>query len=170
MYGHWGANALVVATTLVVLVLCVLVHYEGLVLTQARIGRPHRHMRVKVLHAISLVIVLHVIEIWIFGAAFWLLLQWPECGTLAGTRSAHFFDYVYLSAMSFTTVGFGDVTPVGPIRFMAATEALAGLVLITWSASFTYLEMERFWSGKAKKGSEQSCPKQDDGVGPSHDV
>ena len=51
--------------------------------------------------------------------------------------------------MSYTTVGFGDVTPVGPIRFMAATEALTGLVLITWSASFTYLEMERFW-GRAR--------------------
>jgi hypothetical protein len=24
-------------------------------------------------------------------------------------------------------------------------EALAGFVLITWSASFTYLEMEKFW-------------------------
>ena len=57
----------------------------------------------------------------------------------------HFLDHIYLSAMSYTTVGFGDVTPVGPIRFLAATEALSGLVLITWSAWFTFLEMERFW-------------------------
>ena len=145
MYGHWGANALVVASTLLVLVACVLVHYEGLALTQKSIARTHSHMRVKVLHAISLVIVLHAVEVWIFGIAYWLLLQWPECGGLAGPQEPHFFDYIYLSAMSYTTVGFGDVTPLGPIRFMAATEALAGLVLITWSASFTYLEMQRFW-------------------------
>ena len=41
--------------------------------------------------------------------------------------------------------GFGDVAPVGPIRFMAGTMALTGFVMITWSASFTYLEMARFW-------------------------
>ncbi len=33
----------------------------------------------------------------------------------------------------------------GPIRFIGGTMALTGLVLITWSASFTFLEMERFW-------------------------
>jgi hypothetical protein len=47
--------------------------------------------------------------------------------------------------MSYTTVGFGDVAPIGPIRFLTGTEALTGFVLIAWSASFTYLEMERYW-------------------------
>ena len=42
-------------------------------------------------------------------------------------------------------MGFGEIWPTGAVRFLAATEALAGFVLITWSASFTYLEMERFW-------------------------
>jgi hypothetical protein len=55
------------------------------------------------------------------------------------------FDVIYFSAITFTTVGFGDLSPVGPIRFLSGTEALTGFVLITWSASFTYLEMERFW-------------------------
>ncbi len=146
MYQNWYANAAVIMATLVALVACVLVHYEGLVLIQDRIyKRKDQHRRVKVLHSISLVILLHVIEIWIFGVALWLLLKWPECGSIAGQQPVHLFDHVYLSAMCFTTVGFGDLTPVGPIRFMAATEGLAGLVLITWSASFTYLEMERFW-------------------------
>lgn len=54
-------------------------------------------------------------------------------------------DAVYLSAATFTTVGFGDLAPVGPIRFLSGTTALTGFVLIAWSASFTCLEMERFW-------------------------
>jgi hypothetical protein len=37
----------------------------------------------------------------------------------------------------------------GRRRTGAGTEALAGLVLITWSASFTYLEMERYWRSEA---------------------
>ena len=47
--------------------------------------------------------------------------------------------------MTYSTVGFGDVVPIGPIRFLAGTEGLLGLLLIGCSASFTYLEMERFW-------------------------
>jgi len=54
-------------------------------------------------------------------------------------------DAVYFSSMTYSTVGFGDVVPVGPIRLVAGTEGLIGLLLIGWSASFTYLEMERFW-------------------------
>jgi hypothetical protein len=145
MYEQWGANATVAAATVLAVVLAVLVHYEGLVLTQRRIAREHVRRRLKVLHAISLLIVLHVVEIWIFGLLMWTLLLWSACGAIAGPASVHFFDHIYLSAVSYTTVGFGDVAPVGPIRLLVATESLVGLVLITWSASFTYLEMERFW-------------------------
>jgi len=45
----------------------------------------------------------------------------------------------------FTTLGFGDVIPYGAIRFMTGMEALTGLVLITWSASFAFIEMQRHW-------------------------
>ena len=44
-----------------------------------------------------------------------------------------------LSAVTFTPVGYGDITPGGPIRVLAGTEALLGLMFITWSASFSYL-------------------------------
>lgn len=135
-----------VGATVLTLLACVLVHYEGLVLAQRVIGREHVRRHAKVLHAICLLIMLHVAEIWIFGLVLWLLLLWPACGSLfAQSGQVHFLDHIYLSAMSYTTVGFGDVAPVGAIRFLAATEALTGLVLITWSASFTYLEMERYW-------------------------
>ena len=54
-------------------------------------------------------------------------------------------DYVYFSAIIFTTVGLGDLVPSGSIRFMVGTQALTGFILISWSAAFTYLEMQRFW-------------------------
>jgi Ion channel len=53
--------------------------------------------------------------------------------------------------VTFTTVGFGEMWPLGAIRFLCAVEALAGFVLITWSAAFTYLEMQRFWRSEAMK-------------------
>lgn len=139
-----AAGAVVIAT-LAALAACVLVQYEGLVLTWKWISRHRGNRRVKVIYAILCVIALHVLEIWIFGAALWLLLRWPDTGRLLGPESADLLECVYLSAVTFSTVGFGDVAPVGPIRFLCGTEALTGFVLITWSASFTYLEMERFW-------------------------
>jgi len=47
--------------------------------------------------------------------------------------------------MVFTTVGFGDLVPTGAIRVLSAAEGLAGLAMITWSASFTFLAMQRLW-------------------------
>lgn len=146
MYGNWAANLLVVATTLGAVFACVLVHYEGLTVLSRWIARAHEHpMRRRVLRMMFGVLLLHVAEIWIFGLVLWGLLQWPETGHLSGDDHLRLLDAVYFSAMSYTTVGFGDVVPVGPIRFLAGTEAVAGLVLIGWTISFTALEMERFW-------------------------
>jgi len=138
-------HAAVVLVTLAALGGCVLLQYEGLVLAWKWISRHEGHKRVKVLYAISSVLVLHVLEIWIFGVAIWGLLHWPATGSLYGPEAADVLECVYLSAVTFSTVGFGDIAPVGPIRFLSGTEALSGFVLITWSASFTYLEMEKFW-------------------------
>jgi len=86
-----------------------------------------------------------VSEIWIFGTATWALLQVDNTGSIAGVHPVGLLDAVYMAAATYTTVGFGDLAPVGPIRFIAGTMAVVGFVLIGWSASFTYLEMVRDW-------------------------
>ena len=146
MYHSWDANLLVVLVTVLAVGTCVLVHYEGL--SRLSVWLMMRHdgqRRRKVLYGIFGVLGLHVAEIWIFGIAIWALLFYPNAGHVTGVASLGLLDAVYLSAVTFTTVGFGDVAPVGPIRFLSGTMALTGFVLVTWSASFTYLEMERFW-------------------------
>jgi hypothetical protein len=35
---------------------------------------------------------------------------------------------------------------MGNLRFLAGLEALLGFVLITWSASFLYFEMQKYWN------------------------
>ena len=146
MYQHWGANMLVVLVTVVAVSLAVLVHYEGLTLLSRWLSARHEsHRRRKVLYGIFAVLALHVVEIWIFGATVWGLLRFENTGSVAGAHALGLLDAVYMSAVTYTTVGFGDLAPVGPIRFLAGTTALTGFVLITWSASFTYLEMTRDW-------------------------
>lgn len=86
----------------------------------------------------------HVAEIWLFAGAYGWLTGRAGVGALAGL-TGDLSDYVYYSGVSYTTVGFGDIVPRGPIRLLTGTEALTGLLMIAWSASFTFLEMQRFW-------------------------
>jgi hypothetical protein len=66
-------------------------------------------------------------------------------GALTGLPATTLPDFVYFSAVTYATVGFGDVVPIGAIRFLAGMESLTGFVMITWSASYTFLEMQRDW-------------------------
>jgi hypothetical protein len=34
---------------------------------------------------------------------------------------------------------------VGDLKFLIGLEALTGLMLVTWTASFLFIEMQRFW-------------------------
>jgi hypothetical protein len=43
----------------------------------------------------------------------------------------------------YTTVGFGDLVPEAGLRLLTAFTSLTGLVMITWSASLTFVEMQR---------------------------
>ncbi len=147
-YGDWGINALVVAATVVIVSLYVLLHYEALQWLSERLRRLSTQRRRKVLYGVYALLVIHVAEIWLFGVGLWLLMGVPGAGHIAGLPQAGLLDSIYLSAATFTTVGFGDLAPVGPIRFLVGTEALTGFVLITWSASFTFIEMETFWRSR----------------------
>jgi hypothetical protein len=128
-----------------VVIVCVLVHYE-MMSTASRV-MPHIGLprRTRIVGVILTMIIAHVIEVWIFGLAYWYLDQWPSLGTLVGRFQDGALDFVYFSVVSYTTLGYGDIVPEGAIGILAGTEALVGLSLITWSASFAFLEMQRDW-------------------------
>lgn len=145
MYSHWDVNALVVLATALTVACAVLLHYEGLGWIATRLQKLPGLVRRKVLFGVYGVILLHVAEIWLFALALWLLMRAPAAGHVASTSTPEFLDVVYLSSTTFSTVGFGDLAPVGALRFLCGTEALVGFILITWSASFLYLEMQEYW-------------------------
>jgi hypothetical protein len=136
---------LVVLAGIVMAGACVLLHYGVLSACNRHLprlaGPPRRHVLVLVLA----ILVAHIAEIWVFGVGYRVLANDARFGDLAGLQSATLMDHVYFSAMIYSTVGLGDVVPVGAVRFVAAMEALLGFVLITWSASYTFLEMQRSW-------------------------
>jgi len=126
----------------VLVTICVTIHYETLK-GLARLRRQPRRHRSLILITMYSVLIAHVVEIWIFGAGYWFAVDFLELGNIIPIGDP--FDFVYYSAMVYTTVGFGDLIPDGPIRVITSTEGLLGLSLITWSASFTYLQMASVW-------------------------
>jgi len=139
--------------TLVIVIVSVVVHYEGLSGLTKWVSLDLLPPRTRIATLIFGQVTLHVIEIWIFAAGYFVLTKYLEFGTLL--QSAYigeqvplvmgFADYVYYSAIVYSTLGFGDLVPYGPVRLLTGMEAVLGLVLITWSASFTFLEMQRYW-------------------------
>lgn len=89
-------------------------------------------------------LIAHSIEITLFALAYRASIA-SGFGTLEGNFTDSVADHLYFSYAAFTTVGFGDIVPTGPLRLLAGMEALTGFVLITWTASFLYLEMNRLW-------------------------
>lgn len=135
----------VVLVTAVTVLLAVTLHYEVSVGLSRRLARSPLLGRRRVLFLILGLMVAHVAEIWLFATALWWLLPEPGAGELVGLAAIEFLDMVYMSAVTYTTLGYGDVVPSGNIRFLLGTEALTGFMLITWSASLTFLEMQQHW-------------------------
>ncbi len=146
----------------ILVILCVLLHYEVLRKLSTVLARLVRLHRLRVLVLMIGLLVTHTVEIWIYSAAYGFLNGHDDFGHLelvVTHADAGWLDCVYFSFVTYTTLGYGDIMPVGPIRFIAATEALNGWMLLGWSASFTFLEMQRFWRDPKGKNSERRAKK-----------
>ena len=123
----------------------ILIHYEVL-----RFASNHVHdlpiaPRLRIIPVVIAAFVGHTLEVWLYGAAYWALSDHLGLGTIKGVDPQGFHDYIYFSAVTYSSLGFGDLVPTGHLRLLAGVEGLNGLILIGWSASFTYLAMERYW-------------------------
>ena len=143
-------HLIVGAATLLIVVLAVLLHYEASAVLSRFVGATRMRQRPRMLVLIFGLMLAHVAEIWLFAVGAWLLLGVGGTGRLAGPHGTALLDVVYVSATTFTTLGYGDFVPVGHLRFLFGMEALTGLVLVTWSASLTFLEMQRHWEERPR--------------------
>jgi hypothetical protein len=125
---------------------CVLIHYESLRLLNDRV--PNLKIvstRAKVLVALVGALASHLLQIAIFALAYYMLKDKFGMGGFGGAFEDSLSSFLYFSSETYTTLGFGDIYPTGPLRMICGIESLVGLLMVSWTASFTYLEMRRYW-------------------------
>ena len=130
--------------------ICVALHYEFLHQLTVLMPKFHIVHRKRIAIGVIVALIAHAIEIWIFGIVYYFLHRSGAWGDFEGNYDGSLLDNVYFSATTFTTLGFGDIAPFGELRFLTGVESLTGLVLITWTASFLFIEMTRHWDGESQ--------------------
>ena len=138
MFAVFIFNSLVVAVTVVI-------HYEMLHQFSRMMPRMYLPHRMRIVFGVFGALTAHALEVWIFALSFYWMHHADDWGHLQGNFEGTLLDCVYYSFTTYTTLGTGDIEPIGDLRYLTGLESLSGLVLITWTASFLYLEMTRYW-------------------------
>ena len=134
-----------IVLSIVLVLVTIGIHFEFLRRMPAIAERINVRPRLRILIVMVGAFVAHTLEIYFFALGYWLLDSIYPPQLFDGVFDGEFMDYVYFSAASYTSLGVGDIWPLGPVRIISGSEALTGLIMIAWTASFTYLMMGRYW-------------------------
>ena len=99
----------------------------------------------RVMLAVLILLAAHFAAIVIYAAAFGVGYLYLQLGGFSGEPVETALDYFYFSAVSYTSLGIGDIFPKDHLRFLTGVEALNGLLLIAWSGAFLFAMMNRLW-------------------------
>jgi hypothetical protein len=135
----------VFAVNLVVIAITVMIHYEFMYRFTLLMPRMNIRHRFRIVLGVFGALTAHAAEVWIFAFSFFAMHNADGWGVLRGNFEGSLLDCVYFSFTTYTTLGTGDIEPIGDLRYLTGLESLTGLLLITWTASFLYLEMTRYW-------------------------
>ncbi|WP_211315251.1 potassium channel family protein [Photobacterium lipolyticum] len=131
-----------------VVAIAVMIHYEFLYHLTTLMPKMKILHRLRIVFGVFGALIAHTVEVWVFAWAYYFMHHSEGWGNLEGNFDGSLLDCLYFSFTTFTTLGFGDIEPSGDLRYLTGVESLTGLVLITWTASFLYLEMRRYWNLK----------------------
>lgn len=137
---------IIVLACIALIAIATVIHYEALSALSSWLPGLAMRSRAKLLVVVFVVFVAHALEIALYGLGFHVLANTAQLGGFSGAVQANLSNCLYFSAETYSSLGFGDLTPSGPMRMLAGVEALNGLLLIGWSASYIYISMERYWS------------------------
>lgn len=119
------------------LVLTTSLHYEALLSVRRLFGAraASRHGPAGVLVAL---VAVHLVEIALYAGAYALGAYHLGLGVLRGPSGRAALDLFYFAAETYSTLGYGDIVPLGALRVLASVESLNGALLLAWSGAFLF--------------------------------
>ncbi len=85
----------------------------------------------------------HYLDIILWALAYWIF---------AGAEHfTNFEDAVYFSSVTYTTLGYGDVTLSDNWRLLCGIQAMNGVLLFGWSTAILFSLVQRFWGEPQNK-------------------
>ena len=81
---------------------------------------------------------LHVIQITLWAITYQVLV--PEI-------LPTFEKAIYFSIVTFTTLGYGDITLHEGVRILSGIESLSGILLVGWTTAVLFSVVQRAWAG-----------------------
>jgi hypothetical protein len=89
-----------------------------------------------------IVFALHTVEIIIWALAYQALVPASEL--------ASFEEAVYFSFVTFTSLGYGDITLSHEYRLLSGIGALNGMILVGWTTAMIFSVVQHIWRGLAE--------------------
>ena len=107
-------------------------------------GNFAAHMALPAVTSTAVVLMLlHLLEVVLWALAYLLLLP--------GNQIESFEKAVYFSVVTFTTLGYGDITLIDhDWRLLSGIEALVGIMLVGWTTAFLFAVVQRSWRTMAQ--------------------
>jgi hypothetical protein len=106
-------------------------------------GTLHVQKSLRILIFTGLILVfLHIVQIAIWALTYRALVP---AGQLESLEQA-----VYFSFVTFTTLGYGDITLGEGWRLLSGIEAMNGILLVGWSTAVLFAVVQRVWQSGAK--------------------
>lgn len=119
---------------------CTSIHFRTLLWISNRIERRDLMTVPSLWLTLSGITIAHVIEAAIYAVGFYFSVGALGVGGLHQQQDAgtvlDWMDHFYFSLVNFTTLGRGDLSPTGHLRFIAGIEAFHGFLLLTASGTF----------------------------------
>ena len=70
--------------------------------------------------------------------------------------SFHSLDLAaYFSAVTYATIGYGDVVPPHHMRLLASMEGLTGILMCAWSGGFFFAIVMQVWERRGGRGTSR---------------
>ena len=94
--------------------------------------RPRLHLMAVMAATAAVLMVAHTLECVVWSAAYLMAGVAPEGS-----------DLVYFAFVNYTTLGYGDITPVQARRLLGPMTAMNGILLFGWSTAVLFEELRK---------------------------